>query len=396
MSFKISPALRRSSSSDICFQGWLIERIDVMLLALSIVLSLVESVIPLFSGIIPGLKLGLANTVVLTVLYLYSFKDAIYLSLLRVILIGILRTGIFSIPFLFSLGGAFLSIIVMSIFKKTKLSIVGVSVLGSIFHSIGQIIIAFLILNNNTMFYYLPFLLIFSIPTGVITGLISKELIKYLKNKISGNSSFFANIDTLKKENEQLKEKNTKLEESLRQLEVVQAENNTLKEYLKLTDQYKEYQTVPAYIISKDVSNYSNIFVINAGKSSGLEKNMTVIAAEGLVGHIISVTDDTAKVQTLVDTSNVVSASLENSKDNVICRGTLDGNILNASYISTDTQLTEGESLHTSGMGGIYPKGIYIGKIKKIKNTKNITDRTFTVETAVNFNSLETVLVIKK
>ena len=220
--------------------------------------------------------------------------------------------------------------------------------------------------------------------------------IKYFKNKISGNSSFFANIDTLKKENEQLKEKNTKLEESLRQLEVIQAENNTLKEYLKLTDQYKEYQTVPAYIISKDVSNYSNIFVINAGKSSGLEKNMTVIAAEGLVGHIISVTDDTAKVQTLVDTSNVVSASLENSKDNVICRGTLDGNILNAGYISTDTQLTEGESLHTSGMGGIYPKGIYIGKIKKIKNTKNITDRTFTVETAVNFNSLETVLVIKK
>lgn len=220
--------------------------------------------------------------------------------------------------------------------------------------------------------------------------------IKYFKNKISGNSSFFANIDTLKKENEQLKEKNTKLEESLRQLEVVQAENNTLKEYLKLTDQYKEYQTVPAYIISKDVSNYSNIFVINAGKSSGLEKNMTVIAAEGLVGHIISVTDDTAKVQTLVDTSNVVSASLENSKDNVICRGTLDGNILNAGYISTDTQLTEGENLHTSGMGGIYPKGIYIGKIKKIKNTKNITDRTFTVETAVNFNSLETVLVIKK
>lgn len=153
-----------------------------MLLALSIVLSLVESVIPLFSGIIPGLKLGLANTVVLTVLYLYSFKDAIYLSLLRVILIGILRTGLFSIPFFFSLGGALLSIIVMSIFKKTKLSIVGVSVLGSIFHSIGQIIVAFLILNNNTMFYYLPFLLIFSIPTGVITGLISKELIKYLKS----------------------------------------------------------------------------------------------------------------------------------------------------------------------------------------------------------------------
>lgn len=218
----------------------------------------------------------------------------------------------------------------------------------------------------------------------------------YLKNKLSGNSSFFANIDILKKENEELKEKNNQLEESLRQLEIVQSENSTLKEYLKITEQYKEYETVPAYIISKDTSNYSSIFVINAGKSSGLEKNMTVIAAEGLVGHIISVTDNTAKVQTLIDTSNVVSASLENSNDNVICRGTLDGNILNASYISTDTELTEGERLTTSGMGGIYPKGILIGTIQKIKNTKNITDRTFTVKTAVNFNELETVLVIKK
>lgn len=222
-----------------------------------------------------------------------------------------------------------------------------------------------------------------------------ENCITYLKNKISGNSSFFADIDTLKKENEQLREKNNQLEESLRKLEIIQSENSTLKEYLHLTKQYKEYVTVPAYIISKDVSNYSSIFVINAGQNSGIEKNMTVIASEGLVGHVISVTNDTAKVQTLTDTSNVVSAILENSKDNVICRGTLDGNSLKASYISTDTNLIQGEKLHTSGMGGIYPKGIFIGTIKKIQNTKNITDRTFTIETAVNFEDLETVLVIK-
>lgn len=152
-----------------------------MLLALSIVLNLIESVIPLFNGMIPGLRLGLANTVVLVVLYVYSFKEAIYLSLLRVLLVGILRTGLFSIPFFFSLGGALLSVITMCLVKNTKLSIVGVSVIGSIFHSIGQIIIAFIILGNNLMFYYLPLLLIFSIPTGIITGLISKELIKYFK-----------------------------------------------------------------------------------------------------------------------------------------------------------------------------------------------------------------------
>ena len=218
--------------------------------------------------------------------------------------------------------------------------------------------------------------------------------ITYIKNKLSGNDNYFATMDSLKEENDELKKRNTELEEALRQLEVIQSENSTLKEYLSLTEQYKNYKTVPAYVINKDVSNYSQIFVINIGSDNGVKENMTVISAEGLVGHVISVTKDTAKVQPLIDTSNVVSATLENSKDNVICRGTLNGNELKATYVSTDTVLTEEEKLYTSGMGGIYPKGIYIGAIKKINETKNITDRNFIVEAAVDFDNLETVLVI--
>lgn len=218
--------------------------------------------------------------------------------------------------------------------------------------------------------------------------------ITYLKQKITGNNNYFATMDYLKKENETLQEKNTQLEEALRQIEIIQAENTTLKEYLNLTEQYKSYKTIPAYVINKDVSNYSSIFIINVGTNSGIKENMTVIAAEGLVGHVISVTTTTAKVQTLVDSSNVVSATLENSKDNVICRGTLTNNELKTTYISPNTVLIEGEKLYTSGMGGIYPKGIYIGTIKKINETKNITNRSFITEAAVNFENLETVLVI--
>lgn len=218
--------------------------------------------------------------------------------------------------------------------------------------------------------------------------------ITYLKNKLSGNDNYFATMDSLKKENEELKQKNIKLEEALRGLEVIQSENMTLKEYLNLTEKYESYKTVPAYIINKDTSNYSSVFVINVGSDSGVKENMTVIAAEGLVGHVLSVTKDTAKVQTLIDTSNVVSSTLENSKDNVICRGTLNKNELKATYVSTDTVLTEEEKLYTSGMGGIYPKGIYIGNIKKINENRNITDRSFIVESGVDFENLETVLVI--
>lgn len=218
--------------------------------------------------------------------------------------------------------------------------------------------------------------------------------ITYLKNKIAKNDAYFASLEVLQEENETLKQKNIELEEKLRELEIIQAENLTLKEYVNLTEQYKSYKTIPAYIINKDTSNYSAIFVINVGEKNGIKENMTVIAAEGLVGHVISVTADTAKVQTLIDSSNVVSATLENSKDNVICRGMLEDNKLKASYISIDTLLTEQERLYTSGMGGIYPKGIYIGEIEKINETKNITDRSFITKTAVDFKNLETVLVI--
>ena len=149
-----------------------------LLLALSVVLNLIESIIPIFNGTIPGLKLGLANIVVLFTLYEFSFKESITISIMRIILVGILRIGLFSMAFFFSLSGAILSIIMMYITKKyTKLSIIGVSIIGSIFHSIGQIIIACIFINSTGMIVYLPWILLFSIPTGIFTGILSRELI---------------------------------------------------------------------------------------------------------------------------------------------------------------------------------------------------------------------------
>ena len=218
----------------------------------------------------------------------------------------------------------------------------------------------------------------------------------YLKNKVSGNSTFFTDINNLKNENQELKEENSRLEQSLRELENIKTENETLKEYLGLTEKYGEYKTVPAYIINKDISNYSKTIVINIGKNDGIEEKMTVIADEGLVGHVISVTDNTAKVRTRVDTSSSISCLMSKNKDSIVCKGTLDSNSeLKAMYIPTDANLVQGDSVETSGLGGIYPKGIHVGTIKKIITTKNITDRYAVVETAVDFSKLNTVLVIK-
>ena len=217
----------------------------------------------------------------------------------------------------------------------------------------------------------------------------------YLKNKISGNDSFFADMDTLKQENEDLKQENSELEQQLRELEIIRAENETLKEYVNLKDKYENYSTIPADVINRDISNYSSTIIINVGTNDGIEEEMTVIADSGLVGHVISVTDSTAKVQTIVDTSSAVTSTISTTEDTIVVQGTLeDKTTLRATFIPTDAVVLQGDSVETSGIGGIYPKGIHIGTIKEVVNTSNITDRYAIVETAVDFTKLNTVLVI--
>ena len=122
---------------------------------------------------------------------------------------------------------------------------------------------------------------------------------------------------------------------------------------------------------------------------------MTVIGDQGLVGHVVSVTDSTAKVQTIIDTASSVSCSMSTTKEAIVCKGTLDDkSLLKAMYIPTDSNIIQGDSIETSGLGGIYPKGIHIGTVQKVINTQNLTDRYALIQTAVDFDKLDTVLVI--
>lgn len=217
----------------------------------------------------------------------------------------------------------------------------------------------------------------------------------YLKHKIAGDSSFFESIDQLKQENEELKEKNRALETAMRELEIIKAENSTLREYSNMTDKYTGYKTVPAYIIDKDISNLGNTMVINVGAKDGIKVNQPVIAFQGLVGYTISVSESTTKVKPIIDPSTSLSGTMKISKDNVILKGILgSNNTLKITLIPTEGDIVDDDTIETSGLGGIYPKGILIGTLKEVIETKNITDRYGILETAVDFSKLETVLVV--
>lgn len=150
-----------------------------LLLTLALILSYVESMIPIFVSV-PGVKLGLANLVVLICLYSFEVRYAFLLSILRVILAGLLFGNLFSI--LYSLAGAILSLLVMFFAKKAlKLGILGVSVLGGVFHNVGQLLVAIVLVSNYRISYLFPYLLLSGILTGAIIGILTNTIVPYLK-----------------------------------------------------------------------------------------------------------------------------------------------------------------------------------------------------------------------
>jgi len=239
----------------------------------------------------------------------------------------------------------------------------------------------------------------FSYAEGIANKLVMpiQNGLTYLKNKIKNNNTFFEDINNLKNENKALKEQNNELSKQLSELGIIKAENKTLREYANLSDTYTKYTTLPAYIIDRDLSNLSSTIIINVGSKQGAKVNMPVVATEGVVGHIISVTETTSKVQPIIDPASSISAMMSISRDNIIAKGELGSkNTVKANYISSDADLVLEDEVETSGLGGIYPKGLKIGTLKEIVEGQNITEKYGIIETAVNFSKLETVLVIIK
>lgn len=145
-----------------------------MLVALAFTLSYFESLIPFNFGI-PGVKLGLANLVVVVALYIMKPGEAFAIAMIRIFLAAMTFGNFYSLAY--SLCGGILSFIVMLAAKKTKLSVIGVSILGGICHNIGQIIVAAFIMETGRIAYYLPVLLVAGLITGMLLGIVSKLVI---------------------------------------------------------------------------------------------------------------------------------------------------------------------------------------------------------------------------
>lgn len=161
-----------------------------MLACLALIFSYVEFLIPISLGI-PGVKLGLANLVIIIALYGLDWKYALTINVVRICLSGLLFSGVFGI--MYSMGGGIISFIVMiSLIKSRKFSIVGVSMAGGVFHNLGQILVAAQLISNLKIFYYFPVLLFSGMGTGIVIGFIAyylgakipRQLFPNLRNRV--------------------------------------------------------------------------------------------------------------------------------------------------------------------------------------------------------------------
>jgi len=148
--------------------------------ALALIFSYVETLIPIQFGI-PGVKLGLANLIIVIALYRMKLSEAYLLSIVRVLLAGFIFGNYFSI--IYSLAGGLLSLTVMALLrKKGGFSVIGVSIAGGVFHNIGQLIVASVIVETFSVMYYVPVLLIAGLVTGLLIGIASDGMLKRLAN----------------------------------------------------------------------------------------------------------------------------------------------------------------------------------------------------------------------
>ena len=150
-----------------------------MMIALAMIFSYVETMIPINFGI-PGVKLGLANLVIVAAIYLFGGKQAFLISIVRIFLSGFMFGNLASI--MYSLAGGLLSLAAMLLLKKTdKLSILAVSVMGGICHNIGQLIVAMLVVENLKLIFYVQVLLISGFLTGLLIGIVCRVILPAVK-----------------------------------------------------------------------------------------------------------------------------------------------------------------------------------------------------------------------
>ncbi len=238
--------------------------------------------------------------------------------------------------------------------------------------------------------------------TGNVFGIIITPVQKLLGgvvDVVGDGVEFVLNIGNLDEENDKLKEQISVLNSEAREINEIKSENERLRAMLSLKQKETNRELVAANVISGDVDNWFSMFTLDCGSSDGVKINDTVITNDGLVGYIYEVGYNWSKVKTIIDSTGSVSSQIDRIGATGICNGdiTLKNSFnLKMSYLTLSSAVVIGDEVVTSGLGGLYPKGIHIGKVSEIKKSSDGISQTAIIKTGVAFDEVGEVFVIIK
>lgn len=209
---------------------------------------------------------------------------------------------------------------------------------------------------------------------------------------------FFLNFSEVKDENEKLSEENNELKDKLAEYSDLASENERLKALLDFEEQKDQYNYISTNIIGIRGSVLDG-YIVDKGSDDGVKKGMIVIAADGLVGQVASVSDNWSIVECIINENIAVSVMPESTRENTgILQGYTDGKtnerLTKISYLPMDSQIKEGDVILTSGLGQVYPKEIRVGEVISVEEDKVNVMKSAVVKTYVNFDTLEELVII--
>ncbi len=214
---------------------------------------------------------------------------------------------------------------------------------------------------------------------------------------VSEKINFVRNTSTVNAENEQLKEEVSRLRLENERLKLVADDYEKLRELIKIDEKFPDYEKVGARVIGKDPSNWYNMFLINKGSDDGLQKNMVVLGADGVVGRIFEAGRGYSKVIPLIDDQSSVSVISTRTGDTGVLKGDMvlmKEGLCRMDYIELSAEIMAGDELVTSHLSDIYPPGLTIGYVTSVATDSRGFTKEATVRPYVDFKHLEEVFVI--
>ncbi|MCF6265522.1 MAG: rod shape-determining protein MreC [Desulfuromusa sp.] len=191
--------------------------------------------------------------------------------------------------------------------------------------------------------------------------------------------------------NLELEQENLELHSQLQQVQEISLQNERLRKLLAFVDDL-DRPALPAQVIGEDASNWARTIIIDKGIRAGLRNGSPVVAAQGVVGRIIKIAPDSSRVLLITDASSAIAALIQRTRTRGIARGR--GADLSIEYALRDADIQIGDLLVTSGMGGVFPKGLPLGQIKSVEKDQFGLFQRVKAMPAVDFSHLEEVMVI--